>query len=154
MVTPVKAKTHPINMPETRYENEFVRASSATDPLNPGPTLNQKIDYQDKPQTGNPFVFVVLAIAVLIGGYYLYIAEWPSTTTTSTITKTDMAPAANAPTTSTTMAPAAPMAATPPGTAKPAGPLSVTPTAPATTDGPARSPSAGATPAPDTSTAP
>ena len=121
-------------MPETRYENEFVRASSATDPLNPGPTLNQKIDYQDKPQTGNPFVFVVLAIAVLIGGYYLYTAEWPSSTTTSTITKTDMAPAANAPATSTTITPAAPMAATPPATATP--------------------PAAGTTPAPDTKTAP
>src|SRR5665213_3528041 len=142
-------------MPETRYENEFVRASSATDPLNPGPTLNQKIDYQDKPQTGNPFVFVVLAIAVLIGGYYLYTNEWPSTvTTTSTITKTDMAPAANAPATSTTITPAAPMAATPPGTAKPAAPLAVTPTAPATTDVPATPPAAGATPAPDTKTAP
>src|SRR5665213_509296 len=154
MVTPVKAKTHPINMPETRYENEFVRASSATDPLNPGPTLNQKIDYQDKPQTGNPFVFVVLAIAVLIGGYYLYTAEWPSTTTTSTITQTDMAPAANAPATSTTVAPAAPMAATPPATDTPAAPLAVAPPAPATTDVPATPPAAGTTPAPATKTTP
>ena len=146
MVTPVKAKTHPINMPETRYENEFVRASSATDPLNPGPTLNQKIDYQDKPQAGNPFVFVVLAIAVLIGGYYLYTAEWPPTTTTSTITKTDMAPAANAPATSTTMA------ATPSATATPVAPVAVAP--PATPPATATPPAAGATPAPDTKTAP
>ena len=111
MVTPVKAKTQPINMPETRYENEFVGASSATDPLNPGPTINQKIDYQNKPQTGNPFVFAVLAIAVLIGGYYLYASAPPSTTVTSTITKTDMAPVANAPATSTTVVPATPPAA-------------------------------------------
>lgn len=150
MVTPVKAKTHPINMPETRYENEFVRASSATDPLNPGPTVNQKIEYQAKPQTGNLLVFVALAIAVLIGGYYLYTNEWPSTATTTTITKTDMAPAANAPAASTTVTPAAPMAATP----TPAAPVAVAPAAPATTDVPATPPAAGATPAPATKTTP
>ena len=154
MVSPVKAKTHPINLPETRYENEFVRASNATDPLNPGPTLNQKIDYQDKPQAGNSLVFVVLAIAVLVGGYYLYTNEYPSGTTTSTITKTDMAPAANAPATSTTAAPVAPMAATPPAADTPAAPVAVAPPAPSTTDAPATPPAAGTTPAPDTKAAP
>jgi hypothetical protein len=140
MVSPVKAKTHPINLPETRYENEFVRASSATDPLNPGPTINQKIDYQDKPQSGNSLVFVVLAIAVLVGGYYLYTNEWPSTvTTTSTITKTDMAPAANAPATSTTVVPATPLATTPPAS---------------TTQAPPTPPAAGTAPAPATTTTP
>jgi hypothetical protein len=151
MATPVKTKTQPINLTDTSYENDFVRGSSAADPLNPGPTINQKIDYQDKPQTGNPFVFVVLAIAVLIGGYYLYTTEWPSTgTTTSTITKTDMAPAANAPATSTTVAPAAPMAATPPATDTPAAPVAVAPPAPV----PATPPAAGTTPAPATTTSP
>ena len=139
MVSPVKTKTHPINLPETRYDNEFVRSPIAADPLNPGPTVNQKIEYQDKPQTGNPLVFVVLAIAVLIGGYYLYTNEWPSTTTTTTITKTDMAPAANAPATSTTVVPATPMATTPPAS---------------TTQVPATPPAAGTAPAPATTTTP
>ena len=114
MATPLKTKPRPINLPETGYQNDFVGDSDETDPIVPGSTVNQRFDYPNNPQTGSVLIFVVLAIAVLIGGYYLYTNEWPSTTTTTTMTKTDMAPTANAPATSTTLVPATPMATTPP----------------------------------------
>ena len=144
MVTPTKITTHPIVMPETKFEHKF----------EPDPIANEKLYELEKAQTRNTIIYVVLAIAVLVGGYYLYTNETPSAAVTSTITKTDMAPVANAPAASTTVVPATPMAATPPATATPAAPVAAAPPAPAPTDVPATPPAAGTTPAPATTTTP
>ncbi|MEO9168129.1 MAG: hypothetical protein ABI230_06985 [Aestuariivirga sp.] len=114
-------------MPETKIEHKFV----------PGPIANEKLKNQKKAQSANTLMYAVLAIVVLLGGYYLYTSEVPSAAVTSTITKTDMAPVANAPATSTTVVPATPMAATPPATATPAAPLAAAPPASGTAPAPA-----------------
>ncbi len=129
MVTSTKTTTRPIITPETELDREF-----GTTPI-----ANKKLEYQEKAPTSSTIVYIALAIAVLAGGYYLYASAPPSTTVTSAITKTDMAPVANAPATSTTVVPATPMATTPPAS---------------TTQVPATPPAAGTAPAPATTTTP
>ena len=69
---------------------------------------------------------MILPIAVLVGGYYLYATEWASAPVTSAVTKTDTAPTEGAPAASTTAVPVAPPAVTPPVSGNPPAPATTT----------------------------
>lgn len=104
MANPIKDTTHPRSPPETDLLNK---------PWNNPATGKIPAD-QESAQTGSTIIYLILAIAVVIGGYYLYTTEWPSATGTPTITKMDTAPTVDAP---TPAVPDAPPAATPPAPA-------------------------------------
>ena len=122
MTTPMKTPLRP-NM---TTENELGKKSWA----NPASGAQVKTNTSD--QTTYTAVYIVLAVALVIGGYFLYTIEWPSTAAAPAITKTDLAPPAIAPTqavppaASTTVTPSvvapvqppAASAATPPATTK------------------------------------
>ncbi|MEP6828391.1 MAG: hypothetical protein ABJA10_09990 [Aestuariivirga sp.] len=75
----------------------------------------------DNKQTGFNFVYVIVALAVLGGGYLLYTYEGPTTTTTPAVTNTDVTPPVTAP-----AAPAASSTVTPPAIAPVTPPATTT----------------------------
>jgi hypothetical protein len=95
--------------------------------------ITPRTQNEDDKQTGFNFVYAILALAVLGGGYLFYIYEWPSPSVTRAIAKTDIAPTAIAPT------PADPSASTtvaPPVVAPVTPPVAGSTTPPATTKTP------------------
>ena len=115
MANPIKATTHPRSSPETEPLNK---------PWNPATTQTRRD--QETAQTRSIIIYAILAIAVLLGGYYLYATESPSTAVTSAVTKTDMTPTPNAVAGSTTIVPTAPPAATPPAAGNAPAPATTT----------------------------
>ncbi len=100
MANPIKAPVYTRSSPETEPLNEPFKPSTA-----------QMRQEQEKAQTGSTMLYVILAIVVLVGGYYLYATGSPSTAVTSTVTKTELAPTPNAAAGSGTAVPTAPPAA-------------------------------------------
>ena len=116
MANPIKATTHP-------------RSQSDTEPLNKtwnNHTTSRVLDEQERARTRSTVIYAIFAFAVLVGGYYLYTAEWPSASVAPVITKTDIAPTANAPAAPTTAVTVAPPAATPPAVGNAPAPATTT----------------------------
>lgn len=107
MANPIKDTTHPRSPPESDLLNK---------PWN-NPAADKIPADPESAQTGSTIIYIILAIALVIGGFYLYSAERPAATGTPTITKMDTAPQVDAPGSPTPAVPGAPPAATPPAPA-------------------------------------
>ena len=122
MTTPTKTSPH-TNMTIESEIGKKSRANPASGAQAESDTINPTI---------NTAVYIILALALLVGGYFLYANEWPSTAAAPAMTKTDLTPPVIVPTppvppaASTTVTPSvvapvqppAASAATPPATTK------------------------------------
>ena len=116
MANPIKDTTH-------------LRSPTESDRLNKpwnNPATRKVLEDQESAQSRNTIIYAILAVVLVVGGYYLYTTEWPSAAVTSTITKTDTAPTANAPAASTTAVPVAPPAVTLPAAGNVPAPATTT----------------------------
>ena len=124
MTTPIKTPPH-TNM---TTESEIGKKSWANQ------ASGAQVDSDTTSQTTKTAVYIILALALLVGGYFIYTNGWPSTTAVPSITKTDLTPSVVVPT------PAAPPAAltsvTPSVVAPVEPPAASTATPPATTKTP------------------
>ena len=98
------------------------------------PTSGAQVDSDTTSQTTNTAVYIILALALLVGGYFLYTNEWPSTAATPAMTKTDLTPPVIVPTPA--VPPAASTTVTPSVVAPVQPPAASTTTPPATTKTP------------------
>lgn len=104
MANPIKDTTH-------------LRSPTESDRLNKpwnNPATRKVLEDQESAQSRNTIIYAILAVVLVVGGYYLYTTELPSAAVTSAITKTDVAPMPDAPAPPTPEVPATPPAATPP----------------------------------------
>lgn len=104
MVTSTGQKVRPMSATESDLDRAALKH----------PTSNMRPTINSDNTSNNSFAFIVFALAVIVGGYFFYTYEWPTTSTTPAMTKTDVAPAVTAP--ATPVAPSALGTATPPAT--------------------------------------
>lgn len=123
MVTSTEHKVRPTST----VESELGRTSWTK------PATAPRSQNEDDKQTGSNFVYAIMALALLGGGYLFYTYEWPTPSLAPAITKTDIAPPVTAP---TPAVPPASTTVTPPAVAPVTPPAAGTTTPPATTTTP------------------